>query len=66
MSCLVICDSDPLLLNEIGVMYYNLGQYDDAVHYLLKVVEKLERSQRKNIIWETTFLNLAHAYRRLK
>ncbi|CAO3571075.1 unnamed protein product [Mortierella alpina] len=66
MSCLVICDSDPLLLNEIGVMYYNLGQYDDAVQYLLKVVEKLERSQRKNIIWETTFLNLAHAYRRLK
>ncbi|KAG0204145.1 anaphase promoting complex subunit cdc16 [Mortierella sp. GBA30] len=66
ISCLAICDSDPLLLNEIGVMYYNLGQYEDAVQYLLKVVEKLERSQRKNIIWETTFLNLAHAYRKLK
>ncbi|KAF9189570.1 anaphase promoting complex subunit cdc16 [Haplosporangium sp. Z 767] len=65
-SCLAICDSDPLLLNELGVMYYNMGQYEDAVQSFLKVIEKLQRSQRKNVIWETTWLNLAHAYRKLE
>ncbi|KAF9133931.1 anaphase promoting complex subunit cdc16 [Mortierella sp. 14UC] len=64
-SCLTICDSDPLLLNEMGVMYYQLGRYDEAISSLNKVVQKLEHSQRKNIIWETTWLNLAHAYRKL-
>ncbi|KAF9906594.1 anaphase promoting complex subunit cdc16 [Linnemannia zychae] len=63
-SCLTICDSDPLLLNEMGVMYYQLGRYDEAISSLNKVVKKLEHSQRKNIIWETTWLNLAHAYRK--
>ncbi|KAG0266487.1 anaphase promoting complex subunit cdc16 [Mortierella polycephala] len=65
-SCLTICDSDPLLLNELGVMYYNMGQYEEAVQSFLKVIEKLQRSQRKNVIWETTWLNLAHAYRKLE
>ncbi|KAF9204185.1 anaphase promoting complex subunit cdc16 [Haplosporangium sp. Z 27] len=62
---LTICDSDPLLLNEIGVLHYNLGQFDDAVKSFHKVIEKLRRSQRKNVIWETTWLNLAHSYRKL-
>ncbi|KAK3829181.1 MAG: anaphase-promoting complex subunit cut9 [Benniella sp.] len=64
-SCLAICDTDPLLLNEIAVVHYNLGQYEEAVQSLLKVAEKLRRSQRKNTIWETTWLNLAHSYRKL-
>ncbi|KAG9069040.1 anaphase promoting complex subunit cdc16 [Linnemannia hyalina] len=63
-ACLTICDSDPLLLNEMGVMYYQLGRYDEAITSLHKVVKKLEHSQRKNVIWETTWLNLAHAYRK--
>ncbi|KAK3826712.1 MAG: hypothetical protein J3R72DRAFT_374447 [Linnemannia gamsii] len=63
-SCLTICDSDPLLLNEMGVMYYQLGRYDEAITSLHKVVQKLEHSQRKNVIWETTWLNLGHAYRK--
>lgn len=63
--CLTICDSDPLLLNEIAVVHYNLGQYEEAVQSLLKVIQKLQRSQRKNVIWETTWLNLAHSYRKL-
>ncbi|KAF9925180.1 anaphase promoting complex subunit cdc16 [Linnemannia zychae] len=63
-SCLAICDSDPLLLNEMGVMYYQLGRYDEAISSLHKVIKKLEHSQRKNVIWETTWLNLAHAYRK--
>ncbi|KAI7823781.1 hypothetical protein BC939DRAFT_396927 [Gamsiella multidivaricata] len=64
-TCLSICDSDPLLLNEVAVVNYNLGQYEEAVKTLHKVIEKLKRSQRKNVIWETTWLNLAHAYRKL-
>ncbi|KAF9930582.1 anaphase promoting complex subunit cdc16, partial [Modicella reniformis] len=64
-TCLTICDSDPLLLNEIAVVHYNFGQYEEAVQSLLKVIDKLQRSQRKNIIWETTWLNLAHSYRKL-
>ncbi|KAI1313819.1 anaphase promoting complex subunit cdc16 [Mortierella claussenii] len=58
--CLTICDADPLLLSEIGVVHYNLGQYDEAVESFLKAIEKLKGYQRKNVIWETTWLNLAH------
>ncbi|KAF9114530.1 anaphase promoting complex subunit cdc16 [Mortierella sp. AM989] len=43
VACLSICDSDPLLLNEIGVVHYNLAQYDDAVKSFHKVIEKLQR-----------------------
>ncbi|KAG0248983.1 anaphase promoting complex subunit cdc16 [Actinomortierella ambigua] len=64
-SCLLLCDKDPLLLNELGVMHYNLGEYDRAVEYFDKVVHMLEWSQRKNVIWETTWLNLGHAHRKL-
>ncbi|KAG0323650.1 anaphase promoting complex subunit cdc16 [Dissophora globulifera] len=64
-NSLSICDSDPLLLNEIAVVHYSLGQYDEAVRFLHKVIEKMQRSQRKNVIWETTWLNLAHSYRKL-
>ncbi|KAF9969063.1 anaphase promoting complex subunit cdc16 [Actinomortierella ambigua] len=64
-SCLLLCDKDPLLLNELGVMHYNLGEYDRAVEYFDKVVQMLELSQRKNVIWETTWLNLGHAHRKL-
>ncbi|KAG0249309.1 Cell division cycle protein 16, partial [Actinomortierella ambigua] len=59
MSCLLLCDKDPSLLNELGVMRYNLARYFD------KVVHMLEWSQRKNVIWETTWLNLGHAHRKL-
>ncbi|KAG0228670.1 anaphase promoting complex subunit cdc16 [Actinomortierella wolfii] len=64
-SCLVLCDKDPLLLNELGVMHYNLGEYEQAVECFDKVVQMLELSQRKNVIWETTWLNLGHAHRKL-
>ncbi|KAG0225935.1 anaphase promoting complex subunit cdc16 [Mortierella sp. GBA43] len=64
-GCLTICDSDPLLLNEVAVVHYNQGRYEEAVEALVRVIQKLERSHRKNVIWETTWLNLGHAYRKL-
>ncbi|KAG0323648.1 anaphase promoting complex subunit cdc16 [Dissophora globulifera] len=42
-----------------------LEQHDEAIKFLHKVVEKMQRSQRKNVIWETTWLNLVHSYRKL-
>ncbi|KAG0025965.1 anaphase promoting complex subunit cdc16 [Podila clonocystis] len=64
-GCLTICDTDPVLLNEVAVMNFNLGQYDEALDYLHRALKKLEFTQRKNIIWETAWLNLAHTYRKL-
>ncbi|KAG0354485.1 anaphase promoting complex subunit cdc16 [Podila minutissima] len=64
-GCLTICDTDPVLLNEVAVMNFNLGQYDEALDFLHRALKKLEFTQRKNIIWETAWLNLAHTYRKL-
>lgn len=64
-GCLAICDTDPVLLNEVAVMHFNLTEYDEALDFLNRALKKLEFTQRKNIIWETAWLNLAHTYRKL-
>jgi anaphase-promoting complex subunit 6 len=61
-----MCSSDPLLLNELGVMAYNHGQYDKAVDLFSKAVELASVTQSSQKTWSTTYINLGTCYRKLK
>eukprot|EP01084_Bolivina_argentea_P214413 364007_1 len=57
-------DSDPMIYNELGVVYYQQKQYEKAKDFF-NVTIKYISSDCYNT-WETTFFNLGHCYRKLK
>lgn len=60
-----ICPQDPLLLNEMGVMYFKRNELQKAKRYLkraLEAVRELDPTSRTSVSIQ---VNLAHAYRRL-
>jgi anaphase-promoting complex subunit 6 len=59
-----LCKTDPLLLNEMGVVYYHQDKLDDAImafKHALKVAEEIDSDPQA---WLGTHTNLGHAYRR--
>lgn len=59
------CPQDPLLLNEMGVMYFKRNDLHKAKRYLkraLEAVKELNPTSRTSVSIQ---MNLAHAYRRL-
>lgn len=60
-----ICNADPLLLNELGVVFYHKDQLKVAEEYFIqaqKAAEKLDSDPRG---WLSIKANLGHVYRRL-
>ncbi|KOG98295.1 anaphase promoting complex subunit CDC16 [Saccharomyces eubayanus] len=60
-----ICPNDPLVLNEMGVMYFKKNEFVKAKKYLkkaLEVVKDLDPGSRTTISIQ---LNLGHTYRKL-
>lgn len=60
-----LCKSDPLLLNELGVVFYHKDCLNEAVamfHKALDIAEDIESNPKA---WVATRANLGHAYRRL-
>lgn len=60
-----VCPQDPLLLNEMGVMYFKRNDLHKAKKFLkraLEAVEELDPTSKTSISIQ---MNLAHAYRRL-
>ncbi|WVQ81923.1 hypothetical protein IAT38_004050 [Cryptococcus sp. DSM 104549] len=55
--------SDPLLLNELGVVAYNKESYDQAAHYFAAALRASADMQGVKSIWAVTYCNLGHAYR---
>ena len=66
VPCLDLCETDPLLLNEVGVMYYYEGDYEKAIEYLDKTKQCLGKAREKSLLWETNYLNLGHCHRQLR
>ena len=65
-SAKALCNTDPLLLNELGVTLYHLDHLEDAVHtfkHALLIAEEIESDPKA---WIPTRANLGHAYRRLQ
>ncbi|KAF7312234.1 TPR-REGION domain-containing protein [Mycena indigotica] len=60
-----MCDGDPLLYNELGVMAYNHAQYEKAASFFQKSLDLAADTQGSHKTWSTTHLNLGTCYRKL-
>ncbi|KAI0400609.1 anaphase-promoting complex subunit cut9 [Xylaria palmicola] len=61
-----LCKTDPLLLNEMGIVYYHQDRAQDAITLFLKALEVAEDIDAEPQAWLSARTNLAHAYRRAK
>ncbi|KAI0046567.1 TPR-like protein [Auriscalpium vulgare] len=60
-----MCDGDPLLINERGVMAFNHGRYEDATAMFRQALELAQVTQSSQASWATTYLNLGTCLRKL-
>ncbi|KAG9286813.1 hypothetical protein G9A89_012363 [Geosiphon pyriformis] len=60
-----ICGGDPLALNELGVLCYHKNQLNEAISYFEQALELVEATKSRAHVWETTWMNLGHAYRKM-
>ncbi|TPX59347.1 hypothetical protein PhCBS80983_g02521 [Powellomyces hirtus] len=58
--------SDPLLTNELGVLYFSLGKYVKAIRYFERTLVLADDKDHATAQWETTWFNLAQAHRNLR
>ena len=59
-----LCSTDPLLLNELGVVFYHLDHLSEAINIFnsaLSIAADIDSDPRA---WIATRANLGHAYRR--
>ena len=61
-----LCNADPLLLNEMGVVFYHQERLVDAVKMFVKALEIADEIDSDAQAWISTRANLGHAYRRLQ
>lgn len=61
-----MCDSDPLLINEQGVMAFTHGEYQRATELFERSLALAQVTQSSEKSWTTTYLNLGTCYRKLK
>lgn len=61
-----LCKSDPLLLNELGVVFYHKDALKEAVQLFNKALTIAEEIESNPKAWVATRANLGHAYRRLE
>ncbi len=61
---LTIFNSDPLVYNEIGVVFYKQKYYNEAQSQFAKGLNICKED--KSIVYQTLTTNLAHTLRKLK
>ncbi|KAH8805978.1 cell division cycle protein-like protein [Xylogone sp. PMI_703] len=61
-----LCKTDPLLYNEMGVVFYHQDRLEDAVTMFTKALEIVEEIDSDPSAWIATRTNLGHAFRRLQ
>jgi anaphase-promoting complex subunit 6 len=59
-----LCENDPCLLNEMGVVYYHEGQVLDAIQFFRRALAFSEQNEADPDTWIPTRINLAHALRK--
>jgi len=59
-----LCQTDPLLLNELGVVFYHLDQLPAAVQMFTRALNIARDIDSDPRAWISTRANLGHAYRR--
>ena len=61
-----LCKTDPLLLNEMGVVFYHQERLAEAVTIFTKALAIADEIDSDPHVWIWTRSNLGHAYRRLQ
>ncbi|KUI52675.1 Anaphase-promoting complex subunit cut9 [Cytospora mali] len=61
-----LCKTDPLLLNEMGIVYYHQNRLREAVEYFKRSLALAEEIDSDPQAWIVARTNLGHAYRRLR
>lgn len=59
-----LCQTDPLLLNELGVVFYHMDLLDDAIRVFNQALTIAGEIDSEPRAWMSTRSNLGHAYRR--
>lgn len=59
-----LCKSDPLLLNEMGIVYYHQNRLKEAVQKFKESLQIAETIDSDPQAWIVARTNLGHAYRR--
>ncbi|MCJ1473532.1 anaphase promoting complex subunit cdc16 [Lambiella insularis] len=59
-----LCQTDPLLLNELGVVFYHLDHLAPAVTMFTRALHIAQDTDSDPKAWIATRANLGHAYRR--
>ncbi len=57
---------DPHLENEMGVVHFKNGKYEEAIVRFEKVIKLVGEKDIQNKCWVPTLNNLGHAYLRIK
>ena len=57
-------DSDPMVYNELGVVYYHRSEYKRAKDFFNATIRYISSECYNS--WESTFFNLGHCHRKLK
>ncbi|ORX96886.1 ApcC hetero-tetramer Cut9-Hcn1 [Basidiobolus meristosporus CBS 931.73] len=60
-----ICNGDPCLLNELGVVYYQSQLYDHAIEYLEEANSVCEQINATQKLLLSIWVNLGHVYRKV-
>ncbi|KAK9245550.1 hypothetical protein V1506DRAFT_538043 [Lipomyces tetrasporus] len=61
-----ICKTDPLLLNEMGVVLYHKNQLSEALEFFFKALKVADELDSDTKAWVPIKINLGHAFRQLR
>jgi len=64
-NALQLCQNDPLIYNQIDVVYYKQHLYNEAQSYFIKGIKMCSEDDVSSA-YQTLMINLAHTYRKLK
>ncbi|KAL0954768.1 hypothetical protein HGRIS_003718 [Hohenbuehelia grisea] len=65
-AAFTMCDADPLLLNERGVMAFNHGDFQEASGLFQQAINIAQATQSSQKSWATTYMNLGTCLRKLR
>ncbi|KAI8619121.1 hypothetical protein BC830DRAFT_1226359 [Chytriomyces sp. MP71] len=65
-TAMALCDTDPMLLNEVGVLAYQRDDCGAAVRHLLKALKVAGKEATRSEPFSVLWYNLGNAYRRLR
>lgn len=61
-----LCKTDPLLLNELGVVAFHKLQLPEAINLFRSALTLAKETDSEERSWIATWANLGHAYRKLR